>query len=267
MKVGIAGCGTIGSEIAIAISNNKINGFMLAGLYDINAEQACKLLARLRKPVAIMDLDELIAASDLIFEATNKSSMPSIAARAIDARKEILAMSVGGLVDQPDLLKMAQDKGVNFYFPSGAICGIDGILAAREAGLDRVQITTTKHPRSLKGSPYVIKQNIDLDALTEPKVLFEGPAREAIDGFPANVNVSITLSFAGVGVDRTTVRIIADPGCRKTKHEIVAEGPFGTIQTVTEGVTAPDNPRTSYFAILSAMAALRRIGNRARIGT
>jgi len=267
MKIGIAGCGTIGSEIALALSNNAISGFTLVGLYDIKEDQARKLLARLRKPVPLLDLDALIKTSDLIFEATNKSSMPAIAAKALDAGKDILAMSVGGLVDRPDLLDIAQNKGVNFHCPSGAICGIDGILAAREAGLNSVQITTTKHPRGLQGAPYLIKNNISLDNISEPKTLFEGPARDAIEGFPANVNVSITLSFAGIGIDRTTVRIVADPACQKTRHEIVAEGAFGTIRSLTEGIPAPGNPRTSYLAILSAMATLKRIANRVHIGT
>jgi len=267
MKVGIAGCGAIGSEVALAVSDGRITGFSLGGLYDVDEEQARKLLTRLKKPCPLMDLDTLIKASDFIFEATNKSSMPAIAAKALDSGKDILVMSVGGLVDRPDLLEIAKSKGVNLHLPSGAICGIDGVLAAREAGLDMVQITTTKHPRSLQGSPYLIKNNISLDNLEKPKTLFEGSAREAIAGFPSNVNVSITLSFAGIGIDRTKVRIVADPECRKTRHEVVAEGSFGTIKSVTEGITSQNNPRTSYLAILSAMATLRSIADKVHIGT
>jgi aspartate dehydrogenase len=133
--------------------------------------------------------------------------------------------------------------------------------------LDRVQITTTKHPRGLQGSPYLVKNGISLDNLQESKIIFEGTAREAIEGFPANVNVSITLSFAGIGIDKTRVQIVADPDVTKTRHEITAEGAFGSIHSITEGVTAPGNPRTGYLAILSAMAMLNRIRNKARIGT
>ena len=190
-----------------------------------------------------------------------------IAEKSIAAGTQILVMSVGGLADRPDLLDLAHKKGVNLYCPSGAICGIDGIFAAREAGLDRVQITTTKHPRGLEGAPYLVKNGISLDNLQEPKTIFQGTAREAIEGFPANVNVSITLSFAGIGINDTRVQIVADPDCKKTKHEILAEGAFGSIHSITEGVTAPGNPRTGYLAILSAMATLKRIRNRVRIGT
>jgi len=267
MKIGIAGCGTIGSEIALAISNGKISGYKLIGLYDIDENQTRQLLARLKKPVDLLDVDALIETADLIFEATNKASMPMFAEKSIAAGTQILVMSVGGLADRPDLLDLAEKKGVNLYCPSGAICGIDGIFAAREAGLDKVQITTTKHPRGLEGSPYLVKNGISLDNLQEPKTIFQGMAREAIEGFPANVNVSITLSFAGIGIDRTRVQIVADPDCKKTKQEIIAEGAFGSIHSVTEGVTAPGNPRTGYLAILSAMATLKRIRNRVHIGT
>jgi len=218
MKVGIAGCGTIGSEIAHAISNKQLSGFTLIGLYDIDENQTQKLLARLQTPVDLLDLDTLIGTADLIFEATNKSSMPMIAEKSITAGTQILVMSVGGLADRPDLLDLAEKKGVNLYCPSGAICGIDGIFAAREAGLDRVQITTTKHPRGLEGSPYLVKNSVSLDNLQKPKIIFQGTAREAIEGFPANVNVSITLSFAGIGIDKTRVHIVADPNCKKTKQ-------------------------------------------------
>jgi len=158
-------------------------------------------------------------------------------------------------------------KGGTLYFPSGAICGIDGVLAVREAGINRVQITSTKHPRSLKGSPYLISNNISLENLSGPKTIFKGSAREAIEGFPANFNVSITLSTAGLGIQRTEVCIIADPDCKRTRHEIFAEGDFGSIRATTEGVVAPNNQRTGYFAILSAMATLRKINSRIHIGT
>jgi aspartate dehydrogenase len=176
-------------------------------------------------------------------------------------------MSVGGLADAPELVGMADEGGGKLILPSGAICGVDGILAAREADLTRVRIETTKHPKSLRGAPYLLKHDISLDALSEATIIFEGSARDAINAFPANSNVSITLGVAGLDIDRTEVRIVADPGCEKTRHEIVAEGDFGHIRTITEGNVAPSNPRTGYLAILSAKATLRKISSRNRVGT
>jgi aspartate dehydrogenase len=214
-----------------------------------------------------MDLDTLIAASEIVFEATNKAAMPTVVRKALSVGKTTLVMSAGGFADDPSICDLAAEKGGLLYCPSGAICGVDGVLAAREAGLKRVRITSTKHPKSLSGAPFLVKHNISVDGLNEPKTVFKGSAREAIHAFPANANVSITLSTAGLGMDRTEVCIIADPDCKRTKHEICAEGDFGSIQTVTEGNVSPANPRTGYLAILSAKAALRKINSRFCVGT
>lgn len=267
MKVGIVGCGTIGSEIAAAISGNTIPGYSLAGLFDIDEKRVARLRARLPTTAVFIELGDLIEASDLIFEATHKSFMPVVVEKALSAGKIVVAMSVGGIADRPDLIQFAEKTRGQIYLPSGAICGIDGILAAREAGLSSVQITSTKHPKSFVGIPYLSRNNISIEALSSPKIIFEGTAAEAIEEFPANVNVSITLGLAGLGIRKTRVRIVADPTCEKTRHEIIAEGNFGRIRTVTEGVVAPNNPRTGYLAIVSAKATLRRIGSSVRVGT
>jgi len=267
MKVGIVGCGTIGSEIAVAISSNTIPGCSLAGLYDIDEKRVAKLQPLLQKTAAFIELDDLIEISDIVFEATRKSFMPVVVEKALSAGKNVVAMSVGGIADRPDLIQFAEKTKGQIYFPSGAICGIDGILAAREAGLSNVQITSIKHPNSFVGLPYLSRNNISIEALSSPTIIFEGTAAEAIEEFPANVNVSITLGLAGLGIKGTQVRIVADPTCEKTRHEIVAEGNFGKIRTVTEGMVSPNNPRTSYLAILSAKATLRRISSSVRVGT
>lgn len=267
MKVGIVGCGTIGTEVALAIFKGALPGYELCGAYDLNAEHATSLYHRLNGQVPILSLDRLIDAADIIFEATSKRAMPDVVEQVIQRGKSVVVMSVGGLVDRPDLLEKVELNGVKMFLPSGAIGGIDAIVAAKESGLDSVQLTTTKHPHSLKGAPYLLKNGITLDNIVKQTVIFEGCAREAIDGFPANANVAITLSIAGIGLDRTKVKIIADPDSQKTKHEIVATGPFVSIHSTTEGVAAPSNPRTGYLAILSAIAVLRRIACATRVGT
>ena len=127
-KIGIAGCGTIGSDIAMAVSRQEVTGYAFSGIYDIDQSKARQLLSRLFGAVSILDLEQLIAASDLIFEATAKASMPDIVSRSIQAGKEVLTMSIGGFVDRPDLLELAEKKGVNLYFPSGAVCGMGGTV-------------------------------------------------------------------------------------------------------------------------------------------
>jgi len=100
--------------------------------------------------------------------------MPTIARRVLSVGKSLLAMSVGGIVDSPEILDIATGNGGELFLPSGAICGVDGILAAREADLTRVQITTIKHPRSLSGAPYLMQNGISVDGLSEAKTVIRG---------------------------------------------------------------------------------------------
>jgi aspartate dehydrogenase len=157
----------------------------------------------------------------------------------------------------PGLMEEARSRGCQIHIPSGAICGLDGIRSAMEAGLHQVTITTRKPPKGLEGAPYLVQNNIDISNLREPKVVFEGTAMDAVKYFPQNVNVAAALSLAGIGAVETRVRVIADPTTTVNSHEIVAEGAFGRLKTVTENLPSPRNPKSSYLASLSAVAELR----------
>jgi aspartate dehydrogenase len=113
----------------------------------------------------------------------------------------------------------------------------------------------------LEGAPYLLENNIQISDLEEPVVVFEGSAREAVKAFPKNVNVAAAISFAGIGPDETQVRIIADPDATVNVHEIVAEGAFGRMTTMTENMPSPRNPKSSYLASLSAIAEVRAAAN------
>ncbi|HRZ16951.1 MAG TPA: DUF108 domain-containing protein, partial [Candidatus Hydrogenedentes bacterium] len=122
-------------------------------------------------------------------------------------RRNCLVMSVSGLMLNLEVLEDARDANIIVRMPSGAICGLDGIRAAMQAGVDEVTLTTRKPPRGLAGAPYLVERGITLDGLTEPHVVFEGSALDAVRAFPANVNVAAALSLAGIGPERTTVRV------------------------------------------------------------
>jgi aspartate dehydrogenase len=102
----------------------------------------------------------------------------------------------------------------------------------------------------------VVEHNINLDALTEETLIFEGTAREACRGFPSNVNVSAALSLAGVGPDKTRVRIVAVPGGAFNQHRIEARGDFGRLLVEIENVPSATNPRTGLLSIYSSIAML-----------
>ena len=65
----------------------------------------------------------------------------------------------------------------------------------------------------------------------------------------------------------TKVKIIASPAVKKNIHEIRIVSRAADILTRTENILHPDNPKTSYLAVLSAIATLRQILQPVKIGT
>jgi len=267
LKVGIIGCGAIGTEIAKACQERLKDKIELIGICDIDAKKASNLNNNLKKKVPIFEVDELIRRASLVVEAASASVSGGIIEKVVKNKKSCLVMSVGGLLGKEGLLKRAAKAGVKIYLPSGAICGIDGLKSANVGAIDRVTLTTRKPLRALEGAPYLVENNIDLSSVKHETVIFEGSAKEAIRGFPQNVNVSAILSLAGIGAGRTRVRIVASPDYTKNVHEVEIGGAFGRIVTRTENMPSKANPKTSQLAIFSAIATLEGIVNSVKIGT
>lgn len=268
LRIGIIGCGTIGTRLAKYIDGNLKNKAELIALSDIDEEKARRLANALKSKPKIRSTDGLINCVDLVIEAASAKVSYKIAEQAINRGKDVMIMSTGGLLKSfKSLFELADKKRCNVYLPSGALCGLDGVKGARFSGIKRVTLTTRKPPLGFKGAPYVVKKNIDLSKITSDKVLFEGDALRAIEHFPANINVAATLSLCGIGSRKTKVKIIASPRINRNIHEVEVEGKFGRLIARTENVPSPDNPKTSYLAILSAIATLNGILEQVKIGT
>jgi len=266
LRIGIVGCGTIGTELAMAIEQKFRDKASLTAICDSDKQKATFLASRLAGVLPILPLEELIEGCDLVVEAASASIASEVARRALLASKDVMVMSVGGLVES-EIFELANEKHCHIYMPSGAICGLDGVKGAIMGKVSRVTITTRKPPRGLEGAPYVVQNKIDLSSISEETTIFEGNALEAIRGFPKNVNVAVSLSFAGIGLAKTQVRVVCSPHYATNIHEVEVEGEFGRLTTRTENVPAPQNPKTSYLAVLSAIATLKCILDYPRIGT
>jgi len=256
MKVGLVGCGNIGADICLALQRGTIPA-RVSALTDIDATRAELLQRTFQVDGTICDLEENAAQSDVLVECAAPDAVRAVVETAIRHRRDCLLLSIGGLMEQPALFDDAKANGVRIWLPSGALCGLDGIRSAAEAGLHSVVLTTRKPPKGLEGAPYLLAHGIQVDSLSEPVVVFEGTAREACKAFPKNVNVAAALSFAGIGPDETRVRVIADPEATVNSHEVCAEGAFGKLTTVTQNLPSPRNAKSSYLASLSAVAELR----------
>ena len=268
LKIGLVGCGAIGTEIAKAIDNEEIDADLVA-VCDHNPETAAALINGLQRKPVKAKLEDLVGLSDLVVEAASQRAVPAIARATLVKGKSLMIMSVGALADlefYKEVKKLAIEHGSKVYIPSGAISGLDGLKSASIGTIRKVTLTTTNNPSGLEGAPYIKENNIDLKALTGARVIFEGTAAEAVKAFPANVNVAATLCLAARDGE-VQVKIIADPNIKVNRHEILAEGDFGRITTLVENVPSPRNPKTSYLAALSAIATLRSIVEPLKIGT
>lgn len=257
MRIGVVGCGNIGSELCGAVLDGKVRGRIVA-LSDTDNDAAVQLKERLGGEPVIGSIRDVCEQVDFVVEAASGVAAPEVAQAAIDNGISALIMSCGGLLSHQDLFDQARAKGVEIIVPSGALVGLDGVRAVRDSGLEEVMLTTRKPPRGIAGAPYLEKKGIDVTMIRKPTVIFEGSASAAVEGFPKNVNVAAALSFACLGPERTKVRIVVDPAASVNVHEVVAKGDFGTIMTRSECLPSPRNAKTSYLAILSAISELKQ---------
>ena len=252
----LVGCGTIGRALLERV-RGRIGG-TLSGilLYDIDPEKSKALAKETKGSSLARDMRSAVVRSDIVVEAADPGAAGEMLELAVESRKDVMILSVGGMIGKEELLLKAAKAGIAVIFPSGAIGGLDAIRAARIAGIDSVTLTTMKHPKSLKGAPYIVEKGIDIGTIDSETVIFEGSVTDAVRAFPKNINVSAALALAGIGPEKTRVRIVSSPEFSRNIHEIRVESKAGTFTFRTENVPFPSNPKTSYLAALSAMAAL-----------
>ena len=260
--IGLLGCGAIGQGLALAVDSGVIKGARLVAVFDQDSQKSNSLVQRLNGSTKTADSFEDFIDSEglsLVVEAASQEAVRKYGKAVIDHSKHLMIMSTGALLDKnlfSEMSHLAQVTGLRIFVPSGAVGGIDAIRASRHE-LHEVTLTTRKPPESLAdtdaGSLESLKK---LDSAT---VVFEGNALEAVQRFPFNINVAATISLAGIGPEKTRVRIIADPNALGNIHEIYAAGRSGVMTFVMENVPHPDNPRTSHLAVLSAIEALRTV--------
>ncbi|MDH7518102.1 MAG: aspartate dehydrogenase [Candidatus Thermoplasmatota archaeon] len=254
MKLGIIGCGAIGTDVAKAA--DKMKEIQKIYLFDINKSASEKLSKELNK-AQIKNVEDFLDDVDVVFEAASQQAVTQYGLKILNAGKDLVIMSLGSLFDDKFRKKLedaSRKNGCKIYLPSGAVCGIDGVLAASMEKLDSVTLVTTKPPESL---------DVKVDKRT---IIFRGNAREAVKKFPKNINVAACLSLAGLGFDKTKVEIVADPVETRNNHKILAHGRFGRLRAEVENMPNPNNPKSSYMASLSAIAILRRIVDPIQIG-
>ncbi len=258
LALGIIGYGQIARRVIDAVAHGA------AG--DCRVEI---VLVRHHRPTPIQQTFKLttdaqvLISSDVhaVVELAGHDALREYGGPVLSTGKDLVAMSVGAFADSrlfDELSQLAMAHHCRLIVPSGAIGGLDILSSAVVAGLTSVTHTTRKNPRSF-ASAHLPKD------LEEPRILFDGPAREGIRLFPENVNVAAAVSLAGVGFDRTRLRVIADPQVQRNRHTLEFEGRFGRAEISVEN-TPMDNGKTSLLAALSVIKTLRDLTSPVVIG-
>ena len=270
MRVLIVGCGSIGNVLAKAAqAMPEVDRIYFTDKSIQRAEARVReyskgKLASYEDEVLLKAINEV----DLVIEAASQEAARKFAPMCLKRGRDIMVMSVGAFYDdefREECFRLARRNRARLYIPSGAVCGTDGLRSA-QGRIDEVHLITTQGPNGFHGIPYLEERGVDVDSLTEPLVLFEGTAREAVRFFPRNVNVAATVSLMGVGFDRTKVTIVCDPRAEVNSHQLIAKGAFGELKAEIENVPSPENPATSYLAALSAVSALKSIATNVWVG-
>jgi aspartate dehydrogenase len=263
--IGIVGYGTLGRALVegIAAASGDVR---VGAVTSRDADKARAHLTTLANPPPYLPLDEVIARCDLIVETAGRDIVPDLARRVFAAGKDLLVISTGALLDHPEVLNLARQSGCRLILPSGGIAAIDGIKSASRGRLDRVTVVMRKPPQGWMGAPYLRAKGISVEGLTAERELFHGPVREACRGFPENVNVSASVALAGLGPDRTTIRILAVPGLKRNTHTVEIEGDFGSI-TMNIASIPTENPKTGRLVAMSILRAIDDAFDPVRIGS
>ena len=238
LKVGILGTGAIGTIVANAIDRKQVDAELVA-LADQDSDRAKDLAAKLSSHSPVVSIEEMIDRSDLCFEAASQAALECFVPKALERGRDMLIMSVGGLLGRQDWFRQAAERGCRIHVPSGALAGLDGIKSASIGRLDSVTLTSRKPVAALLDTRYVVDHGLQAAALrlaTSPEV----PVR---------------------------ARIVAVPNGKTNIHEIRVSGEFGRFTAIVENNPSQENPRTSQLAAYSAIATLAGLTKVVRVGT
>jgi aspartate dehydrogenase len=266
LRVALGGLGAVGLPVARRLAAG-LPGLSLAAVSARDPDRAAVRLRALGIAVPIVPLAALAEDADIVVESLPPALFRAIAEPALDAGRLFLPLSVGALLDHPDLVERAKRQGARIIVPTGALLGLDAVRAAAEGEIRSVTLVTRKPPAGLAGAPYLVERGLSLAGLDRPLKLFEGTARDGVRGFPANVNVAAALALAGIGPDRTRLEIWADPGIERNTHRIELEADSVRLSMTIENVPSPENPKTGRITPLSVIACLRSLTETVRIGS
>jgi aspartate dehydrogenase len=271
LRTVLLGGGTIARLVLEEVRRGTLPGIEVVAIAGRSADSPAAVLAREFGVKYLLGGEALVALRpDAVLEAASHDAVRQHLVSLLAAGIGVVVLSAGALAD--DALRQAAEAAsarsdALLYVPSGGIGGLDALKTACLAGVDEASIQVAKPPAAWRGIPYVERSGVALDRLDAAVTLFEGPAREGVPHFPQNVNIAAVLALAGIGMDRTYLKVVADPALTLNTHTIRVVGKCGRFTVVLENVPSSDNPKTSWLACYSGLAALKALRDRVRYGS
>ena len=272
MRIALIGGGTIAQLVLERVRSGSLGNFEVVALMGRpgGASRALGLAQQFGARYVERCEDLIACRPQAVIEAASHDAVRQHLLPLLDAGIGVVVLSAGALIDD-DLRAAAEQAAARtralLFVPSGGIGGLDVLKTACLAGVEEASIQVAKPPAAWKGIAYVERRGFKLDGLREPLVLFDGSAREGVPHFPQNVNIAAILALGGIGPDRTRLKVLADPSLQLNTHTIRVSGRSGRFSVVLENIPAPENPKTSWLACYSALAALQALGSPVRYGT
>jgi len=266
LRVGLAGLGAVGLEVARRLIDGAVPGLTLTAVAVRDADKARRNLPQIGDMIALRTPTALAEDCDVVVECLPPALFREVAIAAIDRGRIFMPLSVAQLLDNWDLIERAKQKHARILPPTGALLGLDAVRAVAEGEIHSIKMITRKPPGGLEGAPYLVENKISVANLKAPLKVFDGTAREGARGFPTNVNVAAALSLAGIGPDRTKLEIWADPALTRNTHRIEVDSDVARFTMSIEGVPS-ENPRTGRIVPLSTIAALRALVSEFKVGS
>lgn len=267
LRLGIAGLGTIGLAVAKRVDAGEAGDMVVSAVSARDTQKAADNISAFAHKPDIVPIGEIGEHCDVVLECAPRAVFDALAASAISNGCIFIPLSVGALLDRPELVDQARASGAKIMVPTGALIGLDAVKAIAQGNVTSITMETRKPPRGLKGAPHIAAIGVDLDTVSEPLKVFSGTAREAAKGFPANVNVAAALGLAGIGPDRTMVEIWADPTVQHNTHTITAKSDSSDFTMTIQNIPTEENPPTGKITALSALATLQRLTSPLVVGT
>ncbi len=267
-RIVLGGFGNIGQQLARRLAGGADPDLGIVAIAARDKDKAARAAAGLGLDVPIISSAEAPGFDATLVECSTYEGFRDVVEPSLRAGGHVVAVSVGALARNMDLIEIAEKSGAVLQIAGGTLPGIDIIRAAAEDEIESVVLTSHINPASFAHEPYVLERGIDLEAAAHgPVEVFEGSAREAAGHFPRHFNVALTLGLAGIGLDRTRVRIRADGTLPGARHRLSVKARSVELDMESQNFPSPDNNRTSMVVALSILAALRRDTATLRIGS